>query len=296
LYFHAPFLCATVGNMDGAIHSEPERDLIRTGPIELRDFGPNGRRLGTPADCEDDDTPWELHRGELVERPVSHDIHSIVIGILTNLFGSHVREGYSVMPDIHCVLDDRHGESRRAPDVVVARTIKNPKGEALSAIPVLAVEVRATQGKKHLEEKVKLYLEHDWPTVWNVHTERREVEVVRPGLASVTYRPGASVPLPVELDKYGLSLMPVTAFFDKNEASKYIDQWTEAKGHQRGYTDGRTRERANSLLDVLLVRGIDVPRDVRERISSCADLDILQRWFTLALTATNVDTFVKGMG
>lgn len=281
--------------MDGAIHSEPERELIRTGPIELRDFGPNGRRLGTPADCEDDDTPWELHRGELVERPVSHEIHSIVTGILTNLFGSHLRDGYNAMPDIHCVLDDRHGESRRAPDVVIARTIKNPKNEALRGIPVLAVEVRATQGKKHLEEKVKLYIEHDWPTVWNVHTERREVEVVRQGLASVTYRRGASVPLPKELDKYGLSSMPVTAFFDVNEASKYIDQWVHANGHTNGYNDGRARERANSLLDVLLARQLDVPRSARERILSCTDLDVLQRWFTLALTATHIDGFVKGM-
>jgi hypothetical protein len=292
--------------MDGAIHSEPEREreLIRTGPIEQRDFGPNGRRLGTPADCEDDDTPWELHRGELVERPVSHDIHSVVIGILTNLFGSHVRDGYSAMPDIHCVLDDALGKSRRAPDVVIARTIKNPKNEALHGIPVLAVEVRATQGKKHLEEKVKLYLEHDWPTVWNVHTERREVEVVQQGLASVTYRPGASVPLPVELDKYGLSSMPVTAFFDVNEASKYIDQWVRANGYNdgraNGYNDGRNdgiaQGRAAALVDVLLVRRLDVPDSARKRIASCTDLDTLQRWFTLALTATNIDEFVRGMG
>ncbi len=282
--------------MDGAIHSEPERELIRTGPIELRDFGPNGRRLGTPADCDDDDTPWELHRGELVERPVSHSIHSIVMTVLGGLFLTHVRDGYTILTDIHCVLDDPHGESRRAPDVVIAREIKNPKNEALRGIPVLAVEIRATQGKKHLEEKVKLYLEHDWPMVWNVHTERHEVEVIQKGLASVTYRPGANVPMLPELDKYGLSSMPVTAFFDEREASKYIDRWTEAQGHQRGYTDGRTRERAISLLDVLLVRRLDIPGSVRQRISSCTDLDALQRWFTLALTATNIDEFVRGMG
>jgi Uma2 family endonuclease len=285
--------------MDGAIHSEPERELIRTGPIELRDVGPNGRKLGTPADCEDDDTPWELHRGELVERPVSHEIHSVVMTVLGGLFLNHVRDGYSVLIDIHCVLDDAHGESRRAPDVVIAHEIKNPKGEALRGIPVLAVEVRATQGKKHLEEKVKLYLEHDWPTVWNVHTERREVEVVRPGVASVTYRPGASVPLPPELDKYGLSLMPVTAFFDMNEASKYIDQWVRTDGFNDGRTvgfnDGRARERANSLLDVLAARSLNVPLAIRERITSCTDIDTLQRWFALALTTTNVDMFVQGM-
>jgi len=227
--------------------------------------------------------------------------------VLSGLFFNHVRDGYSVLVDIHCVLDDAHGKSRRAPDIVIAHEIKSPKNQPLHGIPVLAVEVRATQGKKHLEEKVKLYLEHDWPTVWNVHTERREVEVVQQGLASVTYRPGASVPLPNELDKYGLSSMPVTAFFDENEAAKYIDEWVRANGYNDGrangyndgradgYTDGRTRERANSLLDVLLARRLDIPRSTRERILSCTDLDTVQRWFTLALTATNVDEFVKAM-
>jgi len=286
--------------MDGAIHSEPDRPLVRTGPIELRDLGPNGRPLGTPDDCADDDTPWELHRGELVERPVAHDIHSIVMTVLGGLFLTHVRDGYTILTDIHCVLDDALGPSRRAPDVVIAHRIKNPKNEPLRGTPVLAVEVRATESKKHLDEKVQLYIEHDWPTVWLVHTQRREVEVVQAGLASVVYRPGARVPMLPELDKYGLPSMPVTAFFDEHEASQYIDRWAEAKGHQRGYTDGRAdgvaQGVAQSLFSVLLVRGVDVPSNVRERIASCTDIDVLQRWFTLALTATNVNDFVKSMG
>jgi hypothetical protein len=277
--------------MDGAMHTDPERPLRRTGPIELRDSGPTGRKLGTPEDCEDEDTPWELHRGELVERPVSHDIHSIVMAILSALFSNHVHDGYTVMSDIHCVLDDEYGESRRAPDVAIMHKLINPKNEAYRGIPVLAVEVRAAQSKRYIEEKVKLYLEHDWPEVWIVHTERHEVEVLRRGVASVVYRPGAQVPLLPELDKYGLSSMPVTAFFDTEEASKYIDQWVAAKGH----ANGRAQERARALLDVLLARGLDAPADVRARISSCTELDLLQRWFTLALTAANVDEFVKGM-
>jgi hypothetical protein len=158
----------------------------------------------------------------------------------------------------------------------------------LRGIPIIAVEVRATQAKKHLEEKVKLYLEHEWPTVWNVHTERREVEVVQLGLAPVVYRPGANVPLVPELDKYGLSHMPVNAFFDKDEASKYIDRWAEARGHMRGI--------ATSLLAVLEARDIRLTAAVRKRIDACNDLNTLQRWLLLAATATNLDAFVEGMG
>ena len=292
---HAPLfrpsrVSATVGSMDGAIHVDSDRSLRRTGPIELRDSGPTGRKLGTPDDCYED-SPWELHRGELVERLMAHDTHSIAMGILTALFRNHLRDGYTVMDDIDCVLDDAYSESRRAPDVVIVHQLRNTKNEAYSGIPVLAVEVRATQSKRHLDEKVTLYLEHDWPEVWLVHTERQEVEVVRSGVASVVYRKGTRVPLLPELDKYGLSSMPVTAFFDDVEASKYIDQWVR----QSGYADGRTQERARAVLDVLAARGLAVPSSARDRIMSCTNLETLQRWFTLALSARTVDEFVQGM-
>ena len=130
----------------------------------------------------------------------------------------------------------------------------------------------------------------------------------RSGTSRAARRCLASVPLPKELDKYGLSLMPVTAFFDVDEASKYIDQWVRADGYTDGRTDGYTDGRADgitqgitqglakALLSGLMVRGLDIPRNTRERISSCTDHDTLQRWFTLALTETNIDEFVKGMG
>ncbi|HRI62615.1 MAG TPA: Uma2 family endonuclease [Polyangium sp.] len=302
--------------MDGAIHTESEngRPLVRTGPIELRDVGPNGRPLGTPDDCCDD-SPWELHRGELVERLMAYDIHALVIAVLSALFGVHARDNYTAMADIDCVLDDEFGESRRAPDVAIVHDLK-PKNEAYRGTPVLAVEVRASQSKKYLEEKVKLYLEHDWPIVWIVHTERREVEVLQKGLASVVYRPGASVPLLPVLDKYGLSHVPVDAFFDRAEASKYIESWVQAKGRASGFADGRAsgladgrasgladgrasgladgraKERANAVLDILTARRFDISAELRERILSCNDLDTLQCWFTQALTATNVNELI----
>ena len=290
--------------MDGALYvSDPERELIRTGPIELRDVGPSGRKLGTPDDCYED-SPWELHRGELVEKPVSYDIHSVAMVFSGTLFRVHARDGHTVMSDVYCVLDDEHGASRRAPDTVLVKQIINPQNDPYHGIPIIAVEIRATQGKKHLEEKVRLYIDHDWPTVWLVHTERREVEVVKKGLASVVYRMGTHVPLVPELDKYGLTSVPVSAFFDDVEAVKYTDGWVHAHGrasgfadgHASGVADGRTRERAGALLDLLGARGFVVPPHVRERVMSCGDLDQLQRWFLLAATVTNLDAFVAGLG
>lgn len=63
-----------------------------TGPIELRDFGPTGRRLGTAADCYDG-SPWELHRGELVEAMGGKDLHGITMALLAALPASRVPKG-----------------------------------------------------------------------------------------------------------------------------------------------------------------------------------------------------------
>jgi hypothetical protein len=114
------------------------------------------------------------------------------------------------------------------------------------------VEVRGTQSKRYLEEKVKLFLEHDWPVVWIAHAERREVEVLHRGLASVTYRLGARVPLLSDLDKHGLREVPVAAFFDDAEASRVIDGWVRARGRAEGRAEG-LRAGIRSICEVLAI-------------------------------------------
>ncbi|MEI7892349.1 MAG: Uma2 family endonuclease, partial [Myxococcales bacterium] len=213
--------------------------LRNTGPIEARDFGPMGRRLGTFADCYDG-SPWELHRGELIEQMGSRDIHGVIMAIVAALFRNHARDGMSVMTDVYCELSDDEGPSLRAPDVVLVRDLVNPRNDVYRGTPVLAVEVRGTQSKRYLEEKVKLYLAHDWPVVWIAHAGRQELEVVRRGMASVTYRLKVEVPLVPELDKYGLRGVPAVAIFDQQEASRVTDQWVHVDGETIGQARGET--------------------------------------------------------
>ena len=261
----------------------PARPPRVTGPIELRDFGPTGRRLGTAADCYDG-SPWELHRGELWEQMGSKDVHAIVMALLTALFRTHARLGVTVMTDIYCDLSDATAESVRAPDIVLVGDLSTPRDENYQGTPILAVEVRATQSKKNLEEKVKLYLEHGWPCTWIVHAERQEVEVVRPGVGSVIYRRGTSVPLVPELDKHGLAALPVAAFFDEPEAIRFNDGWVEE------------RERARSVLAVLAARGLVVTEAARDRVLASRDLAALGRWITLAATAASAEEFAAKLG
>jgi Uma2 family endonuclease len=260
----------------------PPRPPRNTGPIELRDFGPMGRRLGTFDDCYDG-SPWELHRGELVEQMGSKDIHGIVMVLVAALFRTHARDGFTVMTDVYCDLSDAGGPSLRAPDVVVVSDLSEPRNEAYRGTPLLAVEIRGTQSKRYLEEKVRLYLDHDWPWIWIAHAERHELEVFRRGEASVTYLRGAEVPLLPELDKHGLRSVPVAALFDENEATRVLDGWVAA------------RSRADAILSVLKARGIVVSDRTRKRILSCSDLSTLDRWLGAAATTATAEAFARAI-
>lgn len=261
----------------------PTRPPRNTGPMELRDFGPTGRRLGTPADCYDG-SPWELHRGELWEQMGSKDIHGLVMALIAMLFGTHVRSGVTVLADVYCDLSDAEGASLRAPDVVLVGDLTSPRNEVYTGIPILAVEVRGTQSKRYLEEKVKLYLEHDWPCTWIVHAERQEVEVMRRGSGSVVYRRGTEIPLLPELDRHCLRAVPVSALFDPVEARRYNDDWVQA------------RTQAESVLAVLGARGLDLPASVREKVLGSHDLQALGRWLVLAATVPSADVFARDVG
>jgi Uma2 family endonuclease len=263
-----------------ALPARPPRD---TGPIEGRDFGPTGRRLGTVADCYDG-SPWELHRGELWEQMGSKDIHGIVMAVLAALFRTHARLGVTVMTDVYCDLSDPTAASVRAPDVVLVGDLSAPKDAIYTGTPILAVEVRGTQSKRYLEEKVKLYLEHEWPCTWIVHAQRQEVEVMRPGTASVVYRRGTEVPLLPALDNHGLAALPVAALFDEDEGRRFNDGWVKA------------RERAQAVLAVLAVRGLAVPEAVRASVLAQRDLEALARWLAAAVTAPSAEAFAAGMG
>ncbi len=266
-----------------ALRVRPPRN---TGPLEVRDYGPNGRKLGTFADCYDG-SPWELHRGELVEQIGARDIHGILMALIATLFRTHARSGLTVMMDVYCDLSDAEGPSLRAPDVALVSGLTKPKDDFFRGTPIVAVEIRGTQSKKYLEEKVKLYLDHDWPCIWIMHANREEVEVVTPGNAPVVYRPGSDVPLGPELSKYGLGAVPAAALFDEQELSRYSDGWASMKGEARG--------RAVAVLEVLTTRGIAVADKDRRRISACTDTALVGRCLALAVTAPDEATFARGL-
>jgi uncharacterized protein len=55
-------------------------------------------------------------------------------------------------------------------------------------------------------------------------------------------------------------------------------------GRAIGQAEGKLEGRAQSVLDALRLRGIDVPEEVRDRILACTDLAVLDSWFARSLS------------
>ncbi|MFF3937747.1 hypothetical protein [Streptomyces phaeofaciens] len=56
-----------------------------------------------------------------------------------------------------------------------------------------------------------------------------------------------------------------------------------------GEAEGRAEGRAEDILRILDRRGVEVSEAVRERITSCADLEVLGTWLDRSLTATSAE-------
>jgi hypothetical protein len=73
--------------------------------------------------------------------------------------------------------------------------------------------------------------------------------------------------------------------YQSDFAKRYVAQ---------GRAEGEAKGRARAILDVLRVRGIDVPADTRERILSCTDAALLDAWLERAVTAKSASDVVGG--
>lgn len=68
--------------------------------------------------------------------------------------------------------------------------------------------------------------------------------------------------------------------FTSDFARKYVAE---------GRAEGRAQGEAESILTVLDARGIEVSDQVRETVTSCDDLDQLQKWLRRALEINRAD-------
>ncbi|MEU0473354.1 hypothetical protein ACFW5S_21240 [Streptomyces olivaceus] len=73
--------------------------------------------------------------------------------------------------------------------------------------------------------------------------------------------------------------------------SKTIVEESWLEGRAKGQAEGK----AEDILRILEVRGVEIPDSVRERVTGCTDLDVLGTWFDRSLSAARAEElFVEG--
>lgn len=85
--------------------------------------------------------------------------------------------------------------------------------------------------------------------------------------------------------KYLEEIMAAGTFVPKSEFVGRIYREGAAEGEAKGKAEGE----ANSVLVFLDARGIEVSDEVRERVTSCTDLDQLTTWVRRAATVTRAE-------
>ncbi len=65
------------------------------------------------------------------------------------------------------------------------------------------------------------------------------------------------------------------------------------EGRKEGQQQGRIQGRAEDILRILNVRGVHVDEAARQRILTCTDLAVLDRWFDRSLNATTLSDVLE---
>ncbi|MET7896773.1 hypothetical protein [Streptomyces mirabilis] len=74
--------------------------------------------------------------------------------------------------------------------------------------------------------------------------------------------------------------------FDKDTVAYWFETMEIAL---EGIAEGEAKGEATLVLRVLEKHAVEISEDVRERITSCTDLDTLTLWFDRSLTATTAE-------
>ncbi|MGC5564902.1 hypothetical protein ACPYPG_18970 [Streptomyces sp. FR-108] len=128
------------------------------------------------------------------------------------------------------------------------------------------------------------------------HAKSPEIGTILKAVTTVLRDEPDTVKNPViEFIARGLSKLPAAATWrtlvavDLSFYKSFIFEEIREEAQTQGRVEGRLEGRAEDILEVFEGRGIDVPEAVRERITSCGDLEILRQWLRRAAVAPSAD-------
>ncbi|WP_416977216.1 hypothetical protein [Streptomyces sp. T028] len=121
------------------------------------------------------------------------------------------------------------------------------------------------------------------------HAKDPDVGVILKTLSTALRNVPETVADPIiELTTRGLDSMRRAAEFWRNLVAVDLSFYKSSISEEIR-DEGRAQGRAEDILLVLQARGLDVPDDIRERITACDDPDLLRTWLTRAVTAASAE-------
>lgn len=184
-------------------------------------------------------------------------------------------------------------DTMRAPDLSIGKIADAPGW--VHGVPKLAVEYADVgQDEDVLAQKIEDLLGAGTKLVWVVRLNGpQRVEVHEPDQPMRTALPGEALEAPGILSRP----VPVEALYDREVAGEVnlrhvLRRLTGHESLDAVRDEGRAAGKAEAILSVLDARGIAVADDVRKRILSCSELEVLERWLRRATTAASADEIV----
>ena len=154
----------------------------------------------------------ELINGRIIvspeRKPLHHDVALNIFKLLEAAVGPSFKTGMR----INMTMEELN--SAPSPDVWVVDREKWRAARAANTYPenapILAIEVVSPSNRRrHIREKVDLYLNTGGAAVWVVYPKRREVSVFLPGVEERRYRVNDVVDLPAPLPRLRIAVADI---------------------------------------------------------------------------------------
>ncbi|MFE0347279.1 RpnC/YadD family protein [Streptomyces griseoluteus] len=124
------------------------------------------------------------------------------------------------------------------------------------------------------------------------HADDRDIGAILKALSTALRGVPEDIADPIiEFTAQGLAKRPAKHIWRKLVAVdlSFYKSYISEEIRDEGRAEGAVRRAAEDVLDILEVRGIDIPEAVRERITGCGDPEILRHWHRRAVTAPTAE-------
>lgn len=231
----------------------------------------------------------EIVGGRKMEASPAKAPHAGQHGQLDLVVGSHIAPGYRLMVDL---LTRHDVDSDFASDSAVVKEGIDP-ATGTRYLEEIAFEVVSEQNEQIVQAKTPGMIRRGVRRVFAIFVKRGAVEEW-----SVTK--GRFVPLGPEAlieDPCFQRPVEISTLLDWGKARDAVAASVVESDHPlmlAARAEERAGERAESILDVLESRKLEVTDSQRQQILSCRDLPTLKRWFARALVASSAADIFEG--